>query len=154
VTGLVGRPALSGDTLLFDISGRIETLDLATGIRTLLRREAHAQLRGPSVLGDRLAYVKATFRRQQVVIGPLRPQRPVSDTAVYGTTPSGRRDAGHERGRVPAKGHINKPLWARPPKGVHDTLTTTATADAAVYVTRVRQRRGQNATTEILRIDV
>ena len=59
---------------------------------------------------------------------PLKPQRVSTDTPVYGTTPSARRDAGHEPNRFPAKGHINQPLWARPPAGVDDTLTTTATA--------------------------
>ena len=41
-----------------------------------------------------------------------------------------------------------------PAQGVHDTLTTTATAATAAYVTRVRQLRGANPTAEILRIDL
>ena len=86
-------------------------------------------------------------------IGPLRPQRPSSDEALYGTWPSGRRDAGHEAGRFPAKGHINKPLWERPPAGVDDTLTTTAADATAVYFTRLRKRRGLPLTTEVLRVD-
>ena len=129
LTGNVGRPALSGNLLVFDVDGRIESIDLATGVHSLLRRQARAQLRGPSVFGTELAYVIATKSRQQVRIGPLRPQRPSSDEALYGTWPSARRDAGHEAGRFPAKGHINKPLWERPPEDVDDTLTTTA-ADA------------------------
>ena len=71
------------------------------------------------------------------------PRKVSSDRTLYGTTPTARRDAGHEKGRFPAKGHINKPLWVRPPEGVHDTLTTTASTDTAVYVTRVRQLRKQ-----------
>jgi hypothetical protein len=153
VTGAVGRPALAGSLLVFEIDGRIEAIDLNTGIRTMLRRERRAQLRGPSVLGDRLAYVKATYRRQQVMLGPLRPQRPTSDDILYGTTPSGRRDAGHEPNRSPARGHINKPLWARPPKGVTDTLTTTATSADAIYVTRIRKRTGQAAYAVVLRVE-
>ena len=108
----------------------------------MLRSESRAELRGPSVLGDRLTYVRATYKRQQVMTGPFFPRKVTSDRTLYGTTPTARRDSGHEPGRFPAKGHINKPLWERPPKGVHDTLTTTATADTAVYVTRVRQLRG------------
>ena len=153
VSGAVGRPALDGSLLVFEIDGRIESYNLATGVRTMLRREARAQLRGPSMLGDRLAYVKATYRRQQVMIGPLRPQRPASDTALYGTTPSARRDSGHEPGRFPARGHINKPLWDRPPAGVTDTLTTTAISVDAVYVTRVRKRTGQAPAPVVLRVD-
>jgi hypothetical protein len=87
------------------------------------------------------------------MLGPLRPQRPTSDDILYGTAPSGRRDAGHEPHRFPARGHINKPLWARPPKGVTDTLTTTATSPDAVYVTRVRKRPGQAAAAVVLRVD-
>jgi hypothetical protein len=153
VGGNVGRPVLSGNLLVFDIDGRIEALDLATGVRTMLRRERRAQLRGPSVLGLSLAYVKATYRRQQVLLGPLRPQRPASDTALYGTTPSARRDAGHEPNRSPARGHINQPLWQRPPAGVTDTLTTTAVAPEAIYFTRIRKPRGQPAAATVLRID-
>ena len=153
VTGAVGRPLLAGSLLVFDVDGRIEAVDLNTGIRTMLRREARAQLRGPSVLGDRLAYVKATYRRQEVMLGPLRPQRPSSDETLYGTTPSGRRDAGHDPGRFPARGHINKPLWARPPAGVTDTLTTTATSTDAVYVTRIRKRAGLPPAPVVLRVD-
>jgi hypothetical protein len=86
--------------------------------------------------------------------GPFIPRRVSRDRTLYGTTPTARRDAGHEKGRFPAKGHINKPLWERPPAGVHDTLTTTATAGTVVYVTRVRQRRRTNAAAEVIRIDL
>ena len=67
--GNVGRPALSGNLLVFDIDGRIESIDLATGVHALLRRQARAQLRGPSVYGVDLAYVIATRSRQQVRSG-------------------------------------------------------------------------------------
>ena len=154
VIGAVGKPSLSGTLLLYELAGQIEVYDLATGQRTLMRREPRAELRGPSLLGNRLTYIRATFKRQQVMTGPFFPRKVSSDRTLYGTTPTARRDAGHEPGRFPAEGHINKPLWENPPPGVHDTLTTTATADTAVYVTRVRQLRGQNATADILRIDL
>jgi hypothetical protein len=154
VAGAVGKPALSGNLLVFELAGQIEAVDLATGQRTLLRSEKGAQLRGPSVLGARLTYIRATYKRQQVLTGLAVPRNVSGDRTLYGTTPAARRDAGHEKGRFPAKGHINKPLWARPPAGVHDTLTTTASADTAVYVTRVRQLRKQNATAAVLRIDL
>ena len=154
VGGAVGKPSLAGNFLLYELAGQIEAYDLATGLRTLLRREPRAELRGPSVLGNRLTYVRATFKRQQVMTGPFIPRKVASDRTIYGTTPTSRRDAGHEKGRFPAEGHINKPLWERPHAGVHDTLTTTATADTAVFVTRVRQLRGQNAGAEVIRIDL
>jgi hypothetical protein len=154
VAGAVGKPSLAGSLLVFELDGRIEALELATGQRIVLRLQARAELRGPSVLGTRLTYVKATYKRQQVMTGLLQPQPTTSDRTLYGTTPTARRDAGHEQGRSPARGHINRPLWVRPPEGVHDTLTTTATSDSAVYVTRVRQLRRQNPTADILRIDL
>jgi hypothetical protein len=152
-TGDVGRPALDGNLLLFDVAeAQIDAIDLATLQRTTLRRQARAQLRGPSSLGGRLVYVRATYRRQQVLAGPLAPQPTASDRALYDTVPTGRRDAGEEGGRhKDAPGHRHD-LWPRPAKGVATTLTTTATAADAVYVTRLRQRRGASAETAVLRI--
>jgi hypothetical protein len=148
-----GRPALDGDMLLFDVAERrIDALDLTTGTRTTLRRQARAQLRGPSALNGRLVYVRATYRRQQVMGGELRPRSPRGDTPLWGTVPTGRRDTGEEGGKhKDAPGHRHD-LWPRPAKGVADTLTTTATAPDAVYVTRVRQRRGAPVETAVLRI--
>ena len=122
VAGNVGRPVLSGNLLVYTIDGRIEATDLNTGAHHMLRREARAELRGPSVSGFRLTYIKATYKRQQVLTGVLQPRRTTSDRTLYGTTPTARRDAGHEPGRDRARGHINKPLWRRPPAGVSDTL--------------------------------
>jgi hypothetical protein len=154
IAGNVGRPVLSGTLLVFAIDGRIEAIDLVTGRHQLLRREARAELRGPSVEGFRLTYVKATYKRQQVLTGVLLPRRPSSDRTLYGTTPTARRDAGHEPGRGKARGHINKPLWRRPPAGVSDTLTTTATSPSAVYFTRVRQPRAGLARADVVRVDL
>jgi hypothetical protein len=152
VVGAVGRPALVGNLLLFDFAGtRIDALDLSTGQRTTLRHQARAQLRGPSALGDQLVYVRATYRRQQVLAGPLKPQPTSTDKALYGTFPTGRRDLGYGQGREHAAGHRHN-LWPRPKAGVADTLTTTALAADAVYVTRLRQRRGAPLEAAVLRI--
>jgi hypothetical protein len=153
VAGNVGRPALSFNTLVFDIDGQIESVDLVSGARTLLRRQARAQLRGPSILGNEIAYVIATNRRQQVRLGPLRPQQPASDPNLYGTTPTGRRDPGYEPGHKHAEGHSHAPLWDRPPLGITDTLTTTAVAPDAVYFTRVRKTPGLAPSAVVLRVD-
>jgi hypothetical protein len=151
--GEVGRPALTGGLLVFDRSGRIESIELNSGTRTILRREARAHLTGPSVLQGRLSYVRSTYRRQQVRVGALIPRPTTRDDALFGLAPAAHRDAGHEPGRSPARGHINKPLWTRAPAGVTYTLTTTALAADAVYVTRLRQRRNLPASSTILRID-
>jgi hypothetical protein len=152
VTGAVGRPALNGGLLLFDVAEkRIDALDLATGKRTLLRRQVRAQLRDPSSLGGELVYVRATYRRQQVLVGPLTPQRPRSDKAVYGTFPTGRRDSGSEPGLEYSAGR--KPHRSpRPRAGIADTLTTTAVSAHAVYVTRLRERAGAPVQADVLRI--
>jgi hypothetical protein len=152
-TGDVGRPALDGNLLLFDVAqAQIDEIDLATMSRTTVRRQARAQLRGPSALGGRLVYVRATYRRQEVLFGPLTPRSTSRDRALYGTVPTGRRDAGEEGGRHKnAPGHRHD-LWPRPRKGVAITLTTTATAADAVYVTRLRQRGGSAAETAVLRV--
>lgn len=154
LAGAVGKPVLTGNLLVFDIEGRIESIDLTTGLRQILRRQPRADLRGPSVNAGRLTYVRATYARQQVMTGILRPRRTTSDRAVYGTTPSARRDEGHEPGRGNARGHINEPLWQRPPAGVSDTLTTTATAADAIFFTRVRQLRRTTPRADVIRVDL
>ncbi|MBE2320491.1 hypothetical protein DVA67_031300 [Solirubrobacter sp. CPCC 204708] len=150
--GALGRPALSGSLLVYDVDGRIEAVDLLTGTRTVLRREARVQLRGPSVVGTELVYVRATYSRQQVRVGRLGRQSVSRDHALYGTYPTARADPGHEPGRFPARGHINKPIWDRPPAGVQDTLTTTAAGSDSVFVTRVRKRKGAPATAAVLQL--
>ena len=155
ISGAVGKPVLSGNLLVFELAGQIESFDLATGRRILLRRE---QARGAArPVGQRLP--------PQLHQGDLQAPagahgRASSRAGSRATAPSTarrrRRDATPvtKRGRFPAKGHINQPLWVRPPAGVHDTLTTTASTETAIYVTRVRQPRGATATSALLRIDL
>jgi hypothetical protein len=153
VAGDVGPPALTGQTLLFtrNRGTRLYALDLATHALTLLRRAVDAELRGPSSDGVRLAYVDATYKRQQVRIGKLAPARPSTDKTLYGMVPTGRRDLGYEPGHEHADGH--KPqLWPRPPAGVNWTLTTTALSADSVYVTRLRQEAGKPPVPIVLRI--
>jgi hypothetical protein len=150
--GEVGRPALDGNTLLYDYYGRIAAVDLTTMQLTVLRRDTRAQLRGPAALNGRLYYVRATYRRQQVMTGPLIAQSTRADKALWGTVPTGRRDAGEEGGsHKDAPGHRHD-LWPRPKRGVADTLTTTAAGADAVYVTRLRQRQGAPLESVVLRV--
>ena len=84
--------------------------------------------------------------------GPLTAQSTRNDKALWGTLPTGRRDAGEEGGsHKNAPGHRHD-LWPRPKPGVADTLTTTAVAADAVYVTRLRQRKGAPLIAVVLRI--
>ena len=146
------EPALTGEQLLYTLNHgtRLYATDLATDRLTLLRRARDAQMRGPSSDGVKLAYVYATYRRQQLRIGRLARAAVSGDRAVYGMVPTGRRDAGEEKGHHHASGHTPH-LWPRPPAGVSWTMTTTALSAGSVYVTRLRQNAGQAPIPVVLR---
>jgi hypothetical protein len=151
----LGRPALSGSTRLYHrttaTGSVIRSLDLATGTRTTLRSQHRSMLLNPTALGDRLLYVRSTFRRQQLLLGPLATGLVGADRELYSTTPTGRRDSAHEPGHVKNE-HYPGGLYPRPPAGRSDTLWTTALGPRAAYVTRLRQRTGRRARAVILRV--
>jgi hypothetical protein len=152
----LGRPALAGDRLLFHVAGatrsRIDQVRLAGGRRSTLRTAPRTLLLNPSSDGRRLLYVRSTFQRQQLRIGSLR-SRPVRrDRSLYGTVPTGRRDAGHEPGNQhKAHGHPKK-LPPRPGPGVSLTLWSTALSRNSAFVTRLRQNAGQPVKATLLRV--
>jgi hypothetical protein len=151
----LGRPALAGQALVFHRAGRsgsqIRRLDLLTGQEQVLRSEKRALLLNPSFDGGSLLYVRSTYTRQELRVGPPVRRATTRDRRLYSTTPTGRRDAGHERGRGRhrARNPDRKPprLPPRPPAGVSTTLWTTALGPATAYVTRLRHRRGTPTTT-------
>jgi hypothetical protein len=151
----LGRPALSGDVLLFHrttaTGAVIRALDLATGGFATLRSQRRALLLNPAARGHRLVYVRSTYRRQELRYGPLRRRRPGSDRVLYSTTPSGRRDATHEP-RHARDEHYPGGLYPRPPAGRVETLWTTALGPHAAYVTRLRQRPGVPVAATLLRV--
>jgi hypothetical protein len=151
----IGRPSLSGDRLLYDSTTKtgaiVRLVDLSTGGATTLRRERRALLLNPSARGTRLLYVRSTYRRQQLRLGPLRPRRPRYDRVLWSTTPTGRRDAEHEHGFVENE-HTPGGLYPRPPANRHDTLWTTALGPRAAYVTRLRQYTGKPVRAALLRV--
>jgi len=152
----LGRPALAGGVLAFHVAGargsRIESIDLATGARTVLREERGAQLTNPALHGDALLYVRATSARQQLRIGPRLPRPAARDRALYGTVATARRDRGHEPGERHHRHGHPRPGPAQPRRGVADTLWTTALGDRHAWVTRLRQRRGLPVESTILRV--
>ena len=152
----LGRPALAGDRLLFHVAGgrngRIDELRLGTGSRRTLRRAPRALLLNPSALGSRLLYVRSTFERQQLRLGALRPRSARRDRSLYGTVPTGRRDAGHEPGEQHKRHGHPKKLPPRPKPGVSVTLWSTALAPDAAYVTRLRQDTGEPVRAALLRV--
>jgi hypothetical protein len=151
----LGRPALAGSTLLFHLTTAngsvIRAVDLATGTRTTLRSQHRSMLLNPSARGGTLVYVRSTFRRQELRLGPLAKGRVGLDRVLYSTTPTGRRDSAHEPGYVKDE-HYPGGLYPRPPAGRSDTLWTTALGPGAAYVTRLRQRTGKAASAVILRV--
>jgi hypothetical protein len=150
--GDVGHPALDGATLLYDVGERrLVALNLATNQHRTLRRIVRGQLRQPSGLGGRLLYVRATYRRQQLMIGSLARSNARRDRVLYSTVPTGRRDNGHDPGHAHDPGHTPQ-LWPQAPAGRHDTLWTTALAPGFAYVTRLRQVTGHAVKTVVLRV--
>jgi hypothetical protein len=152
----LGRPALDGSQLVFHVAtrdgGRILLADLGSGRTRTIRRERRAQLLNPSLADGRLAYVRAVYRAQELRMGPATRRSPRRDARVWSTTPTGRRDAGHEPGRRHKRHGHPKRLWRRPPAGMAATLWTTALAADAAYVTRLRQRAGDPVVAELLRV--
>jgi hypothetical protein len=152
----LGRPALAGDRLLFHVAGatrgRIEEVRLGSGARSTLRSAPRTLLLNPSSDGRRLLYVRSTFQRQQLRIGLLR-RRPVRrDRSLFGTVPTGRRDAGHEPGESHHAHGWPRKLPPRPKPGVSVTLWTTALASGSAFVTRLRQDTGQPVRATLLRV--
>ena len=151
----LGRPALQGGRLAFHVIGRtsrIVVVDLASGTAATARQERRALLLNPSLEGGRLLYVRASHSRQELRIGPVSRRSPRKDRRLWSTVPTGRRDAGHEPGNEHKKHGQPHKLWKRPRSGVSSTLWTTALAEDAAYVTRLRQVSGQPLVAEIVRV--
>ena len=150
----LGRPALAGQALVFHRAGRsgseIRLLDLGTGQERVLRSEQRALLLNPSFDGGSLLYVRSTYTRQELRLGPPIRRAITRDRRLFSTTPTGRRDAGHEPGhhrhRAGYPGGKPPPLAPRPPAGVSTTLWTTALGPGTAYVTRLRHRGGTTTT--------
>jgi hypothetical protein len=151
----LGRPALAGSTLVFHRAGRsgaqVRVLDLASGRGGLLRSERRALLSNPSFDGHQVLYVRSTYTRQELRLGPAVRRRATSDRVLYRTTPTARRDAGKETGHsrhAAGYPHGRPPRQPRrPAAGVTDTLWTTALGNDAAFVTRLRLRGGTTTAT-------
>ena len=71
----LGRPSIVGQTVVFHRAGRngsqIRLLDLATNRGSVLRSERRALLSNPTFDGRRILYVRSTYKRQELRLGPL-----------------------------------------------------------------------------------
>jgi hypothetical protein len=153
----LGRPALLGGRLLCHVAGpdgsRLIAVATATGAQELLRTEPGAQLSNPSTDGTRMLYVHATGRSQELRIGPIAPADPDDDDVVLVHPSSGDRDREHEHGRKRHRHRGHRPkLPPLAPRGVVDTLWTTALSSEHAFVTRIRAQKGHGRRADILRV--
>jgi hypothetical protein len=156
----LGRPALAGTLLLFHSAGpggsALHAVDLATGVRQVLRNEPGAQITNPATDGSRLLYVHATGETQELRVGALAPALPRKDLVLLVHHSSGQRDREHEPGRrrhrVGYPDHRHPPLPPRAAPGVVATLWTTALSPDTAYVTRLRAVRRRPPSGDILSV--
>ena len=151
----LGRPALAGDRLLFHVAGaargRIVEIRLATGGRRTLRSAPRALLLNPSSYG-RPAALRALDVRAPAAADRRPARRPVRrDRSLYGTVPTGRRDAGHEPGESTSpRPPEEAPAAAQP--GVSVTLWSTALARRRRLRHAAAPGRGQPVRATLLRV--
>lgn len=154
----IGRPVLAGKLLLFHLltprSARLVELDLQTGARRDLVAEPGTQLLQPSIMGEEIAYVRASYRRQQLVVVDRTSRH---ERILWSTVPTARRDAGREPGkRHHRQGYPRRRrprMWRRPKRGYVATLWTTALQPDTAFVTRlVHQRGGAPTSAEIVAV--
>ena len=119
-----------------------------------MRSQRRALLTNPTALGGDLVYVRSTYQRQQLRLGPLTRRGVSRDRILYSTVPTGRRDSNHEKGhdRHREGPKSPQPLAPRPKPGVSTTLWTTALDTGAAYVTKLVKRRGKPLEAAILRV--
>jgi hypothetical protein len=152
----LGRPALEGHRLAYNVTGRtgsrIVIVDLATGKKATVRRERRALLLNPSLHDGRLLYVRNYYKRQELRVGAQSKQAPTRDRRLWSIVPTGRRDSGHDPGKKHFRHGWPRRLWPRPKQGLSATMWTTALAADTAYVTLLRQMAGQPLQVTILRV--
>jgi hypothetical protein len=144
----VSRPVLDGDRLVYAVTSarqsRIDVVGLPGGTPQTIRRSRFHELSNPSLLGDRLIYVRRTQEVQQLVLGST-----AADERVLAELPStSYRDRGYEPGRL--RGH-GKPLPKRLPARSDEYLWATALVARAAYVSVVPVTGGVTRT-RLLRV--
>jgi hypothetical protein len=150
VRGRLGRPALSGNLVLFHraiASGSwITAYNIATGARRKLRSSDDALLLNPSLLGSKLLYVRASRCSQELRVGPIGGGR---ERVLYRLPPLAGQDAGHERRHTSQGEHLPCP---HPPKPTTRMLWTTALGAGFAYVTILRPVRGGGTVPTLVQI--
>jgi hypothetical protein len=148
--GRLGRPALSGNLVLFHrataTASWITAYDIARGTRRRLRFSQDAQLLNPSLLGGRLLYVRTWRCGQELRVGPVGGGR---ERVLYRLPPLASDDLGHERGHTSQGSRRPCPY---PPKPSARMLWTTALGGASAYVTVLRPVRGGGTAPTLLQV--
>jgi hypothetical protein len=144
VPGRLGRPSLSGDTVVYHLAGTggsaLYSYNLATGKRSQLLSSKRDQLLNPSRLGSKLLYVRLARCSQELQLG---------SRVLYKLPPLAGQDAGHERGHTSQGEHLPCP---RPPKPTARMLWTTALSGTTAYVTVLRPGSGGQMTPSLLSV--
>jgi len=148
--GILGRPSLWGDTVVFHYATGgatwLTAVDVQTGARRRVRFSDDEQLLNPSLLGNRLLYVRASRCAQELVIGPLGAGR---ERVLYKLAPLAGQDAGHEEHHTQQGEHLPCP---HRPKPTSQMLWTTALTGTTAYVTVLRPRPGGRTVPRLLAI--
>jgi hypothetical protein len=146
----VGRPSISGTTVVFATSTRsgswISAIDLATGDVRRVRTSTSSQLLNPSLLGSELLYVQSSRCSQQLRLEPLDRK---GGRALMTLPPLAGADIGHDRGHTSQGTLTPCPRRIKPAASV---LWTTALGARAAYVTTLRPRRGGPTTPTLLEL--
>ena len=131
----LGRPALTGDRLLFHVAGARARPDRRRcGWRPA--RRTHAAPRAARAAAQPVQRRPPAALRALHLRAPAAADRPAAraapvrrDRSLYGTVPTGRRDEGHEPGDRAQRPRLAEASCRRGPKpGVHVTLWSTALA--------------------------
>jgi hypothetical protein len=134
---------------VFHLAGRHQSelvaLNLATGHEQVLRRQRFAQLLNPSLLGDRLLYVRVDECRQQLLLGSAGPGSGAHDRVLASRPTEVPRDSGYERGVIRegrSPHHCTQPR-SRPGERVA-SFWTTALSPTFAFLTVLRTGAGHS----------
>ncbi|MGB2876350.1 MAG: hypothetical protein WBB76_12880 [Gaiellaceae bacterium] len=149
--GLLGRPSLSGDLVVFHVAtpdgSWLTLVDLATGRRAVLRFSVRSVVSNPSLLGSTLLFVRASRCSQQLRIAPFGGNG--QGRVLYELPPLAGQDAGHERHHTSQGEHLPCPHGPAPTTRI---LWTTALSTTTAYVTVLQPRRGGRTLPTLLAI--
>jgi hypothetical protein len=148
--GVLGRPVLAGDLVLFHFAtaqrSSLISANLATGKRRVLRHSTDSLLMNPSVLGSSLLFVRASRCSQQLRLASLAGGQA---RALYAIAPLAGQDLGHERGHTRQGEHLPCPHRPRPTTRM---LWTTALSTGSAFVTVIVPKRGGRTTPTLLAV--